>query len=93
MKVHKSNFLAFKDCLKVCIENLSTLAKEKNLISYYDLGSGYVNEMPYSLGKDEPSNKKLVKSGVNLLSFSGDKLFWKRSMWHNLGQKRANFQT
>ena len=45
------------------------------IIDYYDLGSGYVSELGFGLGKSEPSIFELLKSGVRLLSFSGDKLF------------------
>ena len=45
------------------------------IIDYYDLGSGYVSELGFGLGKSEPSIFELLKSGLRLLSFSGDKLF------------------
>ena len=45
------------------------------IIDYYDLGSGYASELGFGLGKSEPSIFELLKSGVRLLSFSGDKLF------------------
>ena len=45
------------------------------IIDYYDLGSGYVSELGFGLGKSEPSIFELLKNGVRLLSFSGDKLF------------------
>ena len=45
------------------------------IIDYYDLGSGYVSELGFGLSKSEPSIFELLKSGVRLLSFSGDKLF------------------
>ena len=45
------------------------------IIDYYDLGSGYVSVLGFGLGKSEPSIFELLKSGVRLLSFSGDKLF------------------
>ena len=45
------------------------------IIDYYDLGSGYASGLGFGLGKSEPSIFELLKSGVRLLSFSGDKLF------------------
>lgn len=45
------------------------------IIDYYDLGSGYASELGFGLSKSEPSIFELLKSGVRLLSFSGDKLF------------------
>lgn len=55
-----------------------SMKKEESLneiIDYYDLGSGYASELGFGLGKSEPSIFELLKSGVRLLSFSGDKLF------------------
>jgi len=55
-----------------------SMKKEDNfneIIDYYDLGSGYASELGFGLGKSEPSIFELLKSGVRLLSFSGDKLF------------------
>ena len=55
-----------------------SMKKEENfneIIDYYDLGSGYASELGFGLGKSEPSIFELLKSGVRLLSFSGDKLF------------------
>ena len=54
------------------------MKKEDNfneIIDYYDLGSGYASELGFELGKSEPSIFELLKNGVRLLSFSGDKLF------------------
>ncbi|WP_295151121.1 L-seryl-tRNA(Sec) selenium transferase, partial [uncultured Campylobacter sp.] len=55
-----------------------SMKKEDNfneIIDYYDLGSGYASELGFGLGKSEPAIFDLLKSGVRLLSFSGDKLF------------------
>ncbi|WP_169777440.1 L-seryl-tRNA(Sec) selenium transferase [Campylobacter mucosalis] len=73
LKVHRSNFDIVGFTQSVDISEISKLAKDRNLIEYYDLGSGYVGELNYNLGKDEPSIAKFSK--VSLVSFSGDKLF------------------
>lgn len=73
VKVHRSNFDIVGFSEDVCINELSTLAKKHEVIDYYDLGSGYVGELPYNLGKNEPNAREF--SDVSLLSFSGDKLF------------------
>lgn len=75
MKVHQSNFSIegfsedtnYADIKKLCIDN--------GLIDYYDLGSGYIPELPYNLGNNEPSLKTILKDNPSLISFSGDKLF------------------
>ena len=62
---------------KICPAKFSMKKEESfnEIIDYYDLGSGYVSELGFGLGKSEPSIFELLKSGVRLLSFSGDKLF------------------
>ncbi|BCX78891.1 L-seryl-tRNA(Sec) selenium transferase [Campylobacter sp. 19-13652] len=75
LKVHRSNFDIVGFSQSVDIKSIANLAKEHGIISYYDLGSGYASRLPEHLEKDEPSVQELLLSGVNLLSFSGDKLF------------------
>lgn len=75
LKVHRSNFSIVGFSEEVGLGELSSLAKSANLPFYYDLGSGYVGELAHNLGKDEPSVQKLMQSGADLVSFSGDKLF------------------
>ncbi len=62
---------------KICPAKFSMKKAENfnEIIDYYDLGSGYASELGFGLGKSEPSIFELLKSGVRLLSFSGDKLF------------------
>lgn len=75
MKVHKSNFTieGFSD--EVRYEDIKELALKHDLIDYYDVGSGYIPELPYNLGVNEPSLRQILESSPSLLSFSGDKLF------------------
>ncbi|NLK67207.1 MAG: L-seryl-tRNA(Sec) selenium transferase [Campylobacteraceae bacterium] len=87
MKVHQSNFSVEGFSEYSSIDEISALAREGSLISYFDLGSSYVNELPYSLGKDEPPIYKFLESGVDLLSFSGDKLFGSVQCGVILGKK------
>ncbi|CZE45837.1 L-seryl-tRNA(Sec) selenium transferase [Campylobacter geochelonis] len=75
MKVHPSNFTISGFSQSTSLEEISNLAKKRGILDYYDLGSAYLNELPYSLGKLEPPLKKVLESGVSLVSFSGDKLF------------------
>jgi L-seryl-tRNA(Ser) seleniumtransferase len=52
------------------LEDLAALARERNLPLYEDLGSGCIAELPIR----EPLVKESLDAGVNLVSFSGDKL-------------------
>ncbi|PSM53258.1 selenocysteine synthase [Campylobacter blaseri] len=87
MKVHQSNFSIEGFSENATIEDVSSLAKKSETLSYYDLGSGYLNELPYSLSKQEPPVDKILKSSVDLVSFSGDKLFGSVQCGIILGKK------
>jgi len=74
LKVHKSNFsiVGFTD--DVVTEELVALSERKNVPVYEDLGSGTL--YPFAkekIGQEEPVVKK-VQQGIDLISFSGDKL-------------------
>jgi len=75
MKVHQSNFSIEGFSEDTPYENIKEICNENNLIDYYDLGSGYIPELPYNLGNNEPSLKTILKDNPSLISFSGDKLF------------------
>ncbi|MBE7357919.1 L-seryl-tRNA(Sec) selenium transferase [Campylobacter sputorum] len=87
LKVHRSNFDIVGFTKSASLQEISALAKDRNLPSYYDLGSGYLGELPYCLSKDEPSLDKIANS-VDLLSFSGDKLFGSVQCGIILGKKK-----
>ena len=73
LKVHRSNFDIVGFSEDVAMPDLSALARERNLIDYFDLGGGFYGELPYGLERNEPNLKNL--KDVSLVSFSGDKLF------------------
>lgn len=73
LKVHRSNFDIVGFSEEVAMPDLSALARERNLIDYFDLGGGFYGELPYGLERNEPNLKNLKEA--SLVSFSGDKLF------------------
>ena len=75
MKVHQSNFSIEGFSEDVAFSQIKTLAKENNLIDYFDVGSGYLGKLPYNLGSKEPSLEEILAYHPSLISFSGDKLF------------------
>ena len=85
VKVHRSNFdiVGFKQ--DTSLEDIASLAKERGIISYYDLGGGAASSL--ACFNSEPAPQKLVKTGVDLLSFSGDKLFGSVQAGIILGKK------
>lgn len=75
MKVHQSNFSIEGFSEDTPYESIKALADEKGLLDYYDLGSGYVADLPYNLGQKEHSLSQILACNPSLISFSGDKLF------------------
>lgn len=74
LKVHQSNYkiIGFTD--EVNIGDLTALGKKKRIPVMYDLGSGCLIDLkPYGI-YTEPSVQAIIKSGVDILTFSGDKL-------------------
>jgi len=74
MKVHKSNYSIEGFTSEVGFEEVVKVAQDKNLIDYYDMGSGHMIDLPYGLDLKEPSILKYMEHKPSLMSFSGDKL-------------------
>lgn len=72
MKVHTSNYKIVGFTQTVEAEELVAVGHKHQLPVYEDLGSGLM--VPLN-GADEPVVKHKVKEGIDVLSFSGDKLF------------------
>jgi L-seryl-tRNA(Ser) seleniumtransferase len=74
VKVHPSNFRIVGFHSEVPREDLAALAREKSLILMEDLGSGFLLD-PESFGiKGENSVRECIMAGVDLVTFSGDKM-------------------
>lgn len=74
LKVHTSNFKIIGFTKTVETEELASLAEEQNFLFYEDLGSGALFNFKEKGIGDEPVVKEVLKKGVDLVSFSGDKL-------------------
>ena len=85
LKVHRSNFDIVGFSEDVAMQDLSALARGRNLIDYFDLGGGFYGELPYGLERNEPNLKNLKEA--SLVSFSGDKLFGSVQCGIILGKK------
>jgi len=73
LRVHRSNFHMSGFTTRPLLSELSQLAHAKGIPLYEDLGSGcLVNLKEYSV--DEPVVADSFAAGVDLVSFSGDKL-------------------
>ena len=73
LRVHPSNFRMSGFTARVELRELILLGRERGLPVYEDLGSGCVVDLrPF--GIDEPLAADSLRAGVDLVSFSGDKL-------------------
>jgi L-seryl-tRNA(Ser) seleniumtransferase len=75
MKVHTSNFLMLGFTETVETEKLVELKNHnEGVVFYEDLGSGALYDFKKHGIGDEPVVREVIESGVDLVSFSGDKL-------------------
>ena len=74
LKVHRSNFQVTGFTADVAATELAALARQRQVASLYDLGSGLLCGLaPWGLA-GEPGVREAVASGVDAVVFSGDKL-------------------
>jgi L-seryl-tRNA(Ser) seleniumtransferase len=74
LKVHRSNFQVTGFTTEVAAPALAALARARQLVSLFDLGSGLLLDLaPWGLS-GEPGVREAVASGVDAVVFSGDKL-------------------
>ena len=74
LKVHTSNFKIMGFSQSVPLDELVALGREKGLPVIEDLGSGSLVDLEQFGIHDEPTVQQSVKAGVDIISFSGDKL-------------------
>lgn len=74
MRVHPSNYRVIGFTSAPSLSDLSNLAHQSNLLFYLDAGSGALLDLSdLGLG-DEPIIANCIAEGVDIVSFSGDKL-------------------
>ena len=74
LKVHTSNFKILGFTESVSLEELSKLSKEKDIPIIEDIGSGVLIDLSKYGLEYEPTVQDSIKAGVDIVSFSGDKL-------------------
>ncbi len=73
LRVHPSNFRMTGFTARPDLSELAALGHERGIPVHEDLGSGCIVDLrPY--GVNEPLARESLAAGVNLVSFSGDKL-------------------
>ncbi|HLH01651.1 MAG TPA: L-seryl-tRNA(Sec) selenium transferase [Bryobacteraceae bacterium] len=73
LRVHRSNFHLSGFTERPSLQQLAQLGRKSGIPVYEDLGSGCLTD-PRRAGIEEPVVGESLKAGVNLVSFSGDKL-------------------
>lgn len=74
LKVHTSNFKILGFTESVSIEELCKLGREKDIPVIEDIGSGVLIDLSKYGLEYEPTVQDSIKAGVDVVSFSGDKL-------------------
>ena len=74
MRVHPSNYRIVGFASSPELSELAALAHEHKLPLYEDAGSGVLSDLTRYSVVDEPTVSDVVASGVDAVSFSGDKL-------------------
>ena len=74
MRVHPSNYRIVGFASSPQSSELAALAHETSLPLYEDAGSGQLSDLRKYGVMDEPIVRQIVESGVDVVSFSGDKL-------------------
>lgn len=74
MKVHPSNYEIRGFTATVPMEQVANLARERGLLSFADLGSGTLADLRAWGLPHEPTVRETLAAGMELVSFSGDKL-------------------
>jgi L-seryl-tRNA(Ser) seleniumtransferase len=74
LRVHTSNFRIIGFTSEVSAADMVTLAKENGLATMEDLGSGSLVDFSRFGFPKEPTVQEIVEAGVDVITFSGDKL-------------------
>lgn len=74
LKAHKSNYYIGGYTEEAKLDELVKLAEKHDLIFFYDMGSGLLRKPQGLPLEDEPDVRSTIKKGIDLVSFSGDKL-------------------
>jgi L-seryl-tRNA(Ser) seleniumtransferase len=74
LRVHPSNFRMIGFTERPSLAEFVELGKRRNVPTYEDLGSGCISDLAPAGVADEPVVADSIHAGVDIISFSGDKL-------------------
>jgi len=85
---HTSNYMVVGFTARPSLQELVQLGRRRRLLTVEDLGSGLLAGLEESELGDEPTVVEAVRSGVDLITFSGDKLLGGPQCGIILGRQR-----
>jgi L-seryl-tRNA(Ser) seleniumtransferase len=88
LKVHTSNFRVLGFTSEVSLQDLVQMGREHRLPVVDDLGSGCLIDLTRSGLEKEPTVQETIKTGVDAVTFSGDKLLGGPQAGIILGRKK-----
>ena len=74
LRVHPSNFRVIGFTERPSLKDFVELGRSSEIPTYEDIGSGCLADMPNAAITDEPLPRESIDAGVDVVSFSGDKL-------------------
>ncbi len=74
LRVHPSNFRVVGFSRRPALSELAALSREAGIPLLKDAGSGYLFRTSHPSLRSEPTVEEILKAGVDLVCFSGDKL-------------------
>jgi len=88
LKVHQSNFQMEGFVESASVKELASLSKETGVPLVVDLGSGVLLNTEEFGFEHEPTPQEIIRSGADVVSFSGDKLLGGPQAGIIVGRKR-----
>ncbi len=74
LKVHPSNYVISGFTTEASLQELIALGAQHQLPVVYDMGSGLLRKAEIAFLADEPDVRSTLAAGIDLVTFSGDKL-------------------
>jgi L-seryl-tRNA(Ser) seleniumtransferase len=74
LRVHPSNFRMIGFTERPSLQEFVELGRKRNIPTFEDLGSGCITDFGQVDMADEPLARESIRQGVDIVSFSGDKL-------------------
>ena len=74
LRVHTSNYRIIGFTSEVSAEDMVALARKTGLVTMEDLGSGSLIDFSQFGFPKEPTVQEIVRAGIDVITFSGDKL-------------------